>query len=749
MFNEPLLDPSQRIKNDAIQEVTASILDDAIFYSGETGNMEIKVSIGRTIINFSTRLQIYDADGRCAFVGKLEQNGRLIPGNYALNIFFLANFQPGKYAASFEFSESTLAEPYEKFNSEILWLHNLFLEFSVISQITRSDSAELRSTDTESFLCYADIPYSMSIYPESRSDKIAPHPRSPSTSVFPFPLKGAQFSLPEIESAIERAFGRRAGIHSNDTTQAPLTPTSLGRTFPATLPPMHTAVGVGAFHENQIQSIGTAGYLLFGPYISILPGQYTVVFKGKTERLTKGQIILDVSAKQGVIVLTKTILKLEPNQIIDASLQITVQSPGFVDLEFRVYVGKDVEISMESISITPVFDASSPTTKKIESLLRNISYDEITLSSNEVVRIKKSKEKSKDCALIFISSQIYTLCGLAVAYHLHQKFGYKVILVSAQAFNEAITPSIEKLCGIERSILLEHLNIESLTSTVDLIVAHRSDQFKPIIGKFPKKHGEIAFQIYSDGFRNAVDINGLKLLPRISKIYFFGIDYFHSELFDDFETEVIELAVTNKLISRCAQAYLLNGYEDKNAYSPYSVFCVRYWGLNYYNFPPQVVADIWYETIALHTPKKELIILKGGGASVLDAQSCKLFKEQLVNNGYKFIDADDYLISCGLTKANARIPLEYLLYFGFFRQATRFYTLDSSLPVILSHLDFVMRPVEIICGAKDLTKLSGSGGFQSLNSHMLQLHNSFEKVVEFKPFEVTKIDAHHFVIKLQ
>jgi hypothetical protein len=747
MFNEPILNPSQRIKTTALQEISARILDGAFVTVGQTAVIEINISLTRFVSNFLARILIYDAEGRCAFASILDNKGSFDPGHYSIHLFFLANLQTGKYAASFEFSETKPAEN-EVQSRDILWLHNLFVEFAV-----KSEDVNLHDSEIEATSGYANIPCSVSVSAQSTKQlELSAASKSSSTANFPYPLKGAQFNLLEIENAIARVFNTEqlGEEYTSSKLRSLLTPTSFKRRFLANTVPMHTGKGVGVPNGVGIVSTGIAGYLLFGPYLSILPGHYVVTFLGKNGPTLASQITVEVSAKQGAVILNRTVPLLDGDAIINLSLEIYVESPGFVDLEFRVHVGAGAQVSIDEIFINPVIDASSPGTAKIESLLSaivpgNQPFGSLRNSNPD----KKLSKLSPNRAIVFISNPIYTLCGLAVAYHLHKKFGYQITLVSAQTNSEAVTESVKQLCGIDNCALLAEIKGRNLVSEVALIVTHRADQFEPILKQLSKKTRHIDFQIYSDGFRNAVDTHGLKQLSKISKIYFFGMDYFHSEPFNACKTEIIDFSTTRKLIARCAQSYRLNGFENTEKYSPYSVFCVRYWGLHYYAFPAEIVADVWYETIAQHTPKEELIILKGGGASVVDSESCSILKEKLSSNGYRYIDADEYLMSCGLNKGSSELALEYLIYFGLFKQATRFYTLDSSLPVILAHLDFVRRPVEIVCGAKDLSRLQNSNGFYALNAHMLQLQRTFDRSDEFKPCDVKKIEDDHFVIKLK
>ena len=143
-----------------------------------------------------------------------------------------------------------------------------------------------------------------------------------------------------------------------------------------------------------------------------------------------------------------------------------------------------------------------------------------------------------------------------------------------------------------------------------------------------------------------------------------------------------------------------------------------------------------------------IIIIKAGGGHAVNGESYASLQGLLTENGYTFMDADDYLISCGMPAGSSESSLEYLLYSGMFRQATRFFSLDSSVPIILAQLDYVNRPVEIVCGANNLQHLNIYSGFQVIKRNLSQLRKTFENAPFFDPFEVIEEDSTCFTVKL-
>lgn len=748
MTKGPILDPLRQIKTSDLQVTSASILGGAELQQGQIATIAVSILLSRTVACLATRLRIYDTEGRCAFASRLQNLGALAQGRHCVNFFFIATLSAGQYVASFEFTESNTSTEENIESANFLGLHNLFVEFLIQRGVKN-----LNEDINANAFYYTSVPNAISIYRQMEEDKPSKSgSKSTATSSFPWPLAGRQVSWLDLTNTLNKIFCTPAtDKHTDHTTPLTLlSPNSYKREFSAGMVPMYTQIGVA--DGAGVRSNGVAGFLLHGPYLSVLPGRYLVMFKGKIGTASANEVIFDVAAKRGRSILTKFSHQLPVNGPLNISFEFEVSPPGFIDLEFRVNVGAAVELFIESVAVQPLLNVSERSTYKIENLLsKYLTNAQKEDNSNKFRQNTPSIDTQKNLTLVFIPNRVFTICGLIISHHLHKNSNHRIILVSEEDFNEALNASIKKLCGIEQCILLKNLKTELPDSKIDLVITHAENSFKQtafIFKELSKRNSNAGLQVYSDGFRNAANTQKLTALRSVSKIYFFGIEYFASESNDDIPTEVIDFSTTQKVVTRFAQAHNFQGFEHPGRYNGYSVFCLRYWGLHGYNFPAKAVADSWYATISHHTPKEELIIIKGGGGHLTNNDSYAILKNNLSENGYKFIDADDYLASCGMDRGSAETSLEYLLYFGFFRQATRFFTLDSSLPIIMSHLDYLTRPVEIVSGAINLTELKIHTGFDVIKSNMRQLRQSFKKTQDLEPYEIIEEDEECFTIKL-
>jgi hypothetical protein len=107
---------------------------------------------------------------------------------------------------------------------------------------------------------------------------------------------------------------------------------------------------VGQRAGRDIVSTGQAGYLIFGPYISLVAGSYAVKIRGALGENGTAGARMDVAADKGVRVLGESAL-VEPDEdgcLI--SLPVSLDTPC-TDLEVRVWVGDDTDLKVSMISI--------------------------------------------------------------------------------------------------------------------------------------------------------------------------------------------------------------------------------------------------------------------------------------------------------------------------------------------------------------------------------------------------------------
>ena len=109
---------------------------------------------------------------------------------------------------------------------------------------------------------------------------------------------------------------------------------------------------VGKRTGRDIQTTGKAGYLLFGPYIPLAAGQYRVAIRGVPGDNGVAGANMDVAFDQGRLILAESALG-EPD--VDGclvSLPIALDAPC-TDLEVRVWVGEDTDLTVSMICIEP------------------------------------------------------------------------------------------------------------------------------------------------------------------------------------------------------------------------------------------------------------------------------------------------------------------------------------------------------------------------------------------------------------
>jgi glycosyltransferase involved in cell wall biosynthesis len=107
---------------------------------------------------------------------------------------------------------------------------------------------------------------------------------------------------------------------------------------------------IGLYNKTCIDSTNTAGYLLFGPYISMPAGNYRVSIKGNATVISSAR--MDVAVNGGGLILGESLLSEADINGYVVSLFITLERPCS-DLEIRVWVDKESVISIALIEIIP------------------------------------------------------------------------------------------------------------------------------------------------------------------------------------------------------------------------------------------------------------------------------------------------------------------------------------------------------------------------------------------------------------
>jgi|GEM_PF-830325 len=109
---------------------------------------------------------------------------------------------------------------------------------------------------------------------------------------------------------------------------------------------------VGKKTATAIETTGTAGYLMFGPYVTLMEGYYHVKLYGKVfERGGEPKISIDVTINQGWSTLAFQFIE-ELEHSLLANLLIHVVGLGR-DMEVRIHVPADAKMELYSLEIVP------------------------------------------------------------------------------------------------------------------------------------------------------------------------------------------------------------------------------------------------------------------------------------------------------------------------------------------------------------------------------------------------------------
>jgi hypothetical protein len=112
---------------------------------------------------------------------------------------------------------------------------------------------------------------------------------------------------------------------------------------------------------------GEAGYLIFGPYIPLAAGLYQVAIRGALGKNGAAGAHMDVAADVGQRVLGASAFGQPVAGACLISLPIFLDVPC-TDLEVRVWVGEDTDLSVSMIEISPIQE-----TREVESQCKSIA----------------------------------------------------------------------------------------------------------------------------------------------------------------------------------------------------------------------------------------------------------------------------------------------------------------------------------------------------------------------------------------
>ncbi|WP_410211797.1 glycosyltransferase [Aquirhabdus sp.] len=110
---------------------------------------------------------------------------------------------------------------------------------------------------------------------------------------------------------------------------------------------------VGKRSSDSISSTGTAGWLIYGPYVQIPEGQYNVAIRGTIGKSGLSGAWADVSFDHAKTVLKKVNLNTPDAKGNFITFSILIDQICD-DLEVRIWVNNDTEINVSMIEITPL-----------------------------------------------------------------------------------------------------------------------------------------------------------------------------------------------------------------------------------------------------------------------------------------------------------------------------------------------------------------------------------------------------------
>jgi len=110
---------------------------------------------------------------------------------------------------------------------------------------------------------------------------------------------------------------------------------------------------VGKRSSDSISSTGTAGWLVYGPYVQIPEGQYNVAIRGTIGKGGLSGAWADVSFDHAKTVLKKVNLNTPDSKGNFITFSILIDQICD-DLEVRIWVNNETEINVSMIEITPL-----------------------------------------------------------------------------------------------------------------------------------------------------------------------------------------------------------------------------------------------------------------------------------------------------------------------------------------------------------------------------------------------------------
>jgi glycosyltransferase involved in cell wall biosynthesis len=111
---------------------------------------------------------------------------------------------------------------------------------------------------------------------------------------------------------------------------------------------------VGLLTAGSMRTTNRAGFLLYGPFISVAPGRYCALVRGKVGDQGVGDANAQIAIECGAQVLTECKIGQANEEDLLAKLAFIVPDGGCEGLEVRVEVDEYSDLSVSSIELVPV-----------------------------------------------------------------------------------------------------------------------------------------------------------------------------------------------------------------------------------------------------------------------------------------------------------------------------------------------------------------------------------------------------------
>lgn len=173
-------------------------------------------------------------------------------------------------------------------------------------------------------------------------------------------------------------------------------------TYTASNPEMR--VDCGKISGREVTTTGIAGRLLFGPFIALAAGSYSIKIKGSVRNLG-AMAYVDVVAQGGTKLLGLHSIELNEDGKNIAQLEFQT-SRSESDIEIRVYVAADTDLSVYEVKIIPAYGATI--SKKSKILRYQADSEQIIVDTGRVdgLSIYTTNQKGKLCSCKFVPEEV-------------------------------------------------------------------------------------------------------------------------------------------------------------------------------------------------------------------------------------------------------------------------------------------------------------------------------------------------------